>query len=179
MRRRPSATNSASALCGWMHAAWGLPAQRPPSSCWVAAPSTDADSEVPGDWLVGQLEQPCDAFCGLVDIAARCPSEHRLRRVFQGRQQWGEGHRRIHGANLGVSAHFYRAVGGFPALRCGEDVQMVRALQACGADVRWAGAPVVFTSARLEGRAAGGFSAYLAEMGAAGAPAVLTGPAIA
>ena len=54
---------------------------------WLA--STDADSEVPGDWLVGQLEQPCDAFCGLVDIAARCPSEHRLRRVFQGRQQWG------------------------------------------------------------------------------------------
>ncbi|WP_329915359.1 glycosyltransferase [Stenotrophomonas sepilia] len=144
---------------------------------WLA--STDADSEVPGDWLVGQLEQPCDAFCGLVDIAASCLSEHRLRRVFQGRQQWGEGHGRIHGANLGVSAHFYRAVGGFPALRCGEDVQMVRALQACGADVRWAGAPVVFTSARLEGRAAGGFSAYLAEMGAAGAPAVLTGPAIA
>ncbi|NEY37331.1 glycosyltransferase, partial [Streptomyces sp. PRKS01-65] len=30
---------------------------------WLA--STDADSEVPPEWLVAQLEGRCDAFCGL------------------------------------------------------------------------------------------------------------------
>ena len=41
-----------------------------------------------------------------------------------------------------------------PALR--EDVALVSRLQCLGADVRWAGAPVVMTSARLVGRATGG-----------------------
>ncbi|OMP37851.1 glycosyl transferase, partial [Stenotrophomonas sp. KAs 5-3] len=65
----------------------------------------------------------------------------------------------------GVSASSYRAVGGFAPLHCSEDVALVRALQRCGAVVRWAGAPVVMTSARLQGRATDGFSAYLAALG--------------
>lgn len=129
---------------------------------WLA--STDADSEVPPEWLVGQLEGRCDAFCGLVDIATTSRTEKRLRRAFQKRQQWGDDHGRIHGANFGVSAQAYLAAGGFAPLRCGEDVALVRRLQRLGADVRWAGAPIVMTSARLVGRATGGFSAYLAGM---------------
>jgi glycosyltransferase involved in cell wall biosynthesis len=130
---------------------------------WLA--STDADSEVPPEWLVAQLEGRCDAFCGLVDIATTSRTERRLRRAFQQQQQWGDDHGRIHGANLGVSAQAYLAAGGFAPLRCGEDVALVRRLQRLGADVRWAGAPVVMTSGRLVGRATGGFSAYLAGMG--------------
>lgn len=129
---------------------------------WLA--STDADSEVPPEWLVAQLEGRCDAFCGLVDIATTSRTEKRLRRAFQKRQQWGDDHGRIHGANFGVSAQAYLAAGGFAPLRCGEDVALVRRLQRLGAAVRWAGAPIVMTSARLVGRATGGFSAYLAAM---------------
>ncbi len=129
---------------------------------WLA--STDADSEVPPEWLVAQLEGRCDAFCGLVDIATTSRTEKRLRRAFQKRQQWGDDHGRIHGANFGVSAQAYLAAGGFAPLRCGEDVALVRRLQRLGAAVRWAGAPIVMTSARLVGRATGGFSAYLAGM---------------
>lgn len=129
---------------------------------WLA--STDADSEVPPEWLVAQLEGRCDAFCGLVDIATTSRMEKRLRRAFQKRQQWGDDHGRIHGANFGVSAQAYLAAGGFAPLRCGEDVALVRRLQRLGAAVRWAGAPIVMTSARLVGRATGGFSAYLAGM---------------
>lgn len=129
---------------------------------WLA--STDADSEVPPEWLVAQLEGRCDAFCGLVDIATTSRTEKRLRRAFQKRQQWGGDHGRIHGANFGVSAQAYLAAGGFAPLRCGEDVALVRRLQRLGATVRWAGAPIVMTSARLVGRATGGFSAYLAGM---------------
>lgn len=129
---------------------------------WLA--STDADSEVPPEWLVAQLEGRCDAFCGLVDIATTSRTEKRLRRAFQKRQQWGDDHGRIHGANFGVSAQAYLAAGGFAPLRCGEDVALVRRLQRLGADVRWAGAPIVMTSARLVGRATGGFSTYLAGM---------------
>lgn len=143
---------------------------------WLA--STDADSEVPPEWLAAQVQSSCDAFCGLVDIATTCQSERRLRRAFQARQQWGDHHGRIHGANLGVSACSYRAVGGFAPLHCSEDVALVRALQRRGAVVRWAGAPVVMTSARLQGRATGGFSAYLAALGGersgAEAPALIT-----
>jgi len=129
---------------------------------WLA--STDADSEVPPEWLVAQLEGRCDAFCGLVDIATTSRTEKRLRRAFQKRQQWGDDHGRIHGANFGVSAQAYLAAGGFAPLRCGEDVALVRRLQRLGAAVRWAGAPIVMISARLVGRATGGFSAYLAGM---------------
>lgn len=129
---------------------------------WLA--STDADSEVPPEWLVAQLEGRCDAFCGLVDIATTSRTEKRLRRAFQKRQQWGDDHGRIHGANFGVSAQACLAAGGFAPLRCGEDVALVRRLQRLGAAVRWAGAPIVMTSARLVGRATGGFSAYLAGM---------------
>lgn len=126
---------------------------------WLA--STDADSEVPPEWLVAQLEGRCDAFCGLVDIASTSRDGRRLRRAFRKGQPWGDDHGRIHGANLGVSARAYRAAGGFAPLRCGEDVALVSRLQCLGANVRWAGAPVVMTSARLVGRATGGFATYL------------------
>ncbi len=40
---------------------------------WLA--STDADSEVPPEWLAAQVQGSCDAFCGLVDIATTCQGE--------------------------------------------------------------------------------------------------------
>jgi glycosyltransferase involved in cell wall biosynthesis len=59
-----------------------------------------------------------------------------------------DGHRHIHGANLGVCAHAYQSAGGFPPLQSSEDVALVNALIASGAHVAWSAAPRVVISAR-------------------------------
>jgi hypothetical protein len=81
----------------------------------------------------------------------------RYHRHYQAR----EGHRHIHGANLGVSAEAYRLAGGFKSLTCDEDVQLVRALERSGANIAWSHRPQVHTSARLDSRAKGGFGDFL------------------
>ncbi|MDV3468595.1 glycosyltransferase [Stenotrophomonas sp. C3(2023)] len=127
---------------------------------WLSC--TDADSRVPDDWLVGQLAHGSDVFCGLVDLDPASAPDHRLEARFHQREQWGDAHGRIHGANLGISAQTYRATGGFAPLRCAEDVDLVGRAIAGGASVCWAASPVVLTSARLQGRAVGGFADFLA-----------------
>ena len=72
-----------------------------------------------------------------------------------------DGHRHIHGANLGVSADAYRKAGGFSALASSEDVALVRALEESGARIAWSAAPRVSTSARQQFRAPDGFGATL------------------
>src|SRR5207249_11921217 len=69
--------------------------------------------------------------------------------------------RHIHGANLGMSAAAYRAAGGFPALNLGEDAALISSLLERKADIRFAGAPRVSTSARWESTIEGGFAAML------------------
>jgi hypothetical protein len=70
----------------------------------------------------------------------------------------------IHGANLGLTARAYRDAGGFPPLDVGEDRALVTALENRGYRVlRTPDAPVR-TSARLHGRARGGFAAHLATL---------------
>ncbi|RYY84013.1 MAG: glycosyltransferase family 2 protein, partial [Comamonadaceae bacterium] len=86
------------------------------------------------------------------------------------------GHRHVHGANLGVSATAYRRAGGFPALACSEDVALVEALKAMGANIAWSAAPRVSTSARANARARGGFGdTLLAVIAAAQAASALPG----
>jgi len=138
---------------------------------WLA--STDADSIVPRNWLAAQRRCGADVFCGVVDVHAVGRSEQRLRRLFRCGERWGDDHGRIHGANLGLSADAYRRCGGFQDLRCGEDVALVRGLQAQGTPIRWAGAPVVRTSMRLAGRANGGFADHLAMLATAAGAAVI------
>ena len=136
---------------------------------WIAC--TDADSLVAEDWLVEQLALNSDAVCGtvavddwgtLIDTSAQA----RYHAAYEAR----DGHRHIHGANLGVSAHAYREAGGFEPLTCHEDVQLVKRLQACGASIAWSHRPRVTTSARLDCRAAGGFGDYLKSLLALPAP---------
>lgn len=131
---------------------------------WLA--STDADSEVPADWLVAQRGAGTDVFCGVVDLGELAPQQAWLRSCFQRSERWGEGHGRVHGANMGVSAAAYQRAGGFAAKRCSEDVDLVQRLEDAGASVRWAAAPVVTTSSRLSGRATGGFADHLARLAA-------------
>ncbi len=72
----------------------------------------------------------------------------------------------VHGANLGVRADRYAAVGGVPATALAEDAGLVSALRDAGARVLHATDIPVLTSARLSTRAPGGFSSFLDELGA-------------
>ena len=125
---------------------------------WLAF--TDADTRVAPGWLAAQLAQDADAVCGSVAVDDWSPHAEMapaLRERFMREYQDRDGHRHIHGANLGVSAAAYLAAGGFAAVDCHEDVLLVRALERIGARVAWSAQPRVFTSARVDARARGGF----------------------
>lgn len=127
---------------------------------WISC--TDADSRVAPDWLVAQFALNADAVCGTVTVdtwSEGFDSAAQIR-YLQGYQAC-DGHRHIHGANLGISAGAYIRAGGFEPLACHEDVQLVRDLERCGALIAWSHSPQVVTSARLEARAQGGFGDYL------------------
>jgi len=135
---------------------------------WLAF--TDADSRVARDWLARQLAEGTDAVCGMVgvqDWAAHGPRAARLRSHFArhyGHCDPDQGHRHVHGANLGVATPAYLRAGGFAPLACGEDVALVAALEASGARVAWSAGPRVITSARTDPRAPGGFGDTLLSM---------------
>lgn len=127
---------------------------------WIAC--TDADSRVAPDWLVAQLALGVDAVCGTVTVDTWSDgfdpaAQIRYHQAYQAR----DGHRHVHGANLGMSAGAYVRAGGFEPLACHEDVQLVRSLERCGASIAWSHSPQVITSARLDCRAEGGFGDYL------------------
>ncbi len=126
---------------------------------WIA--STDADSEVPSDWLARQVACNADAFCGVVRVTDWEDYGSHVRRSFARGEMVCDGHPHVHGANLGVSASAYRAAGGFPPLACGEDVALVAALEATGHRIARLARPRVVTSARRQARAVGGFSDFL------------------
>ncbi|MFJ3007350.1 MULTISPECIES: glycosyltransferase family 2 protein [Pseudomonas] len=127
---------------------------------WISC--SDADSRVADDWLVAQLGLGADAVCGTVTVEHWDQSFDEAAQIrYHSHYQARDGHRHIHGANLGVSADAYRWAGGFPPLACDEDVQLVRRLERCGADIAWSHRPQVRTSARLDSRARGGFGDYL------------------
>lgn len=141
---------------------------------WLAF--TDADTRVSPEWLVRQLELGADAVCGSIgvdDWSMHGTYADALRGHFARTYTDADGHRHIHGANLGVSAEAYVRAGGFPALACSEDVALVEALQATGARIAWSAAPRVSTSARHDARARGGFGDTLLAVIAAGLAATV------
>jgi glycosyltransferase involved in cell wall biosynthesis len=127
---------------------------------WISC--SDADSRVADDWLVAQLGLGADAVCGTVTVERWHESFDKAAQIrYHSHYRAGEGHRHIHGANLGISADAYRLAGGFEPLACDEDVQLVRQLELTGANIAWSHRPLVHTSARLDSRARGGFGDYL------------------
>jgi len=127
---------------------------------WLAF--TDADSRVSATWLVAQLSLDADAVCGSIAVDDWSAHPHSVREYFRKTYVDADGHRHIHGANLGVSAQAYRQAGGFPPLTCSEDVALVDRLIAINARIAWSAAPRVITSARAAARASGGFGDTLA-----------------
>lgn len=126
---------------------------------WLAF--TDADTIVAQDWLHVQMSLCSDAVCGTVGVTDWGNYGEPMRRHFDATYTDADGHRHIHGANLGVSAQAYQRVGGFEPLASSEDVALVKALQAVGARIAWSAAPRVVTSARRAFRAPGGFGSTL------------------
>ena len=129
---------------------------------WFA--TTDADSEVPADWLVSHLasaDRGSDVFVGTIRPKSWESWSPHTAELFEQRYDADDGHHHIHGANLGVRADAYRRVGGFAEVSGNEDVDLVRRLLTMGAVVdRSARAPVL-TSTRADGRTDTGFAAYL------------------
>lgn len=143
-----------------------------PDHVWLA--STDADSEVPGDWLTVQLDhadQGAHAVVGTVRPARSGDPARPGRRgtvpatdllvPWHARHVVHDGHPHVHGANLGVRLDRYVAVGGFDPLEEHEDVRLVERLVASDAVVVRTSAGRVTTSGRRDGRTPGGFAAYL------------------
>ncbi|WP_085687252.1 MULTISPECIES: glycosyltransferase family 2 protein [unclassified Pseudomonas] len=130
---------------------------------WLAF--TDADSVVPDDWLVRQLEFKADAVCGTVEVDSWAHHDDVVRSKYMELYQFVENHRHIHGANLGISADAYRSAGGFQHLTAHEDVHLVADLKRVGAHIVWTATNPVITSARKDFKCRGGFGEYLSSLG--------------
>lgn len=131
---------------------------------WLAF--TDADTRVSPRWLVDQLSLQADVVCGTVGVtgwAAHGPNANAARRHFALHYQDKDGHRHVHGANLGIAARAYQRIGGFAALACSEDQAIVDRLQLDGCCIAWSALPRVTTSARPYSRVEGGFASALRE----------------
>ncbi|MEE4023941.1 glycosyltransferase [Gordonia sp. PKS22-38] len=129
---------------------------------WFA--TTDADSEVPPDWLVTHLAaaaEGADAFVGTVVPNGWDNWPTTVADMFADRYVADEGHHHVHGANLGMRADVYRRVGGFSARTGDEDVDIVRRLLSSGARVCRSPRSPVATSTRRDGRTDAGFAHYL------------------
>lgn len=129
---------------------------------WLAG--TDADSEVPADWLVRQLRHArrgAHAVVGTVVVDDWSSRPTGLAAVYDSRYQHRSGHPHVHGANLGLSAAAYTAVGGVPPLALAEDVALVAAVERAGLTVVRAADLPVRTSPRVASRAPGGFGDHL------------------
>lgn len=135
-----------------------------PSQVWVA--STDADTLVGPTWLATHLRWAragVDAVTGLVDVAwGRAPDGLAARHMAVVRAGGTTvGHAHVHGANLGLSGAWWRAVGGCGPGATGEDHELWRRLRAAGARTLGVDDLDVTTSGRLRGRAPDGFAAHL------------------
>jgi hypothetical protein len=145
--------------------------QLPPGRLWLA--STDADSQVPPQWITHQVDladSGADLVLGTVDVDDWSGHPEHAALTWRAAYDRRDGHGHVHGANVGARADAYLAVGGFDGLDSGEDVALATALR--HRRVVRSGAIPVLTSARLRPRAPGGFGHHLLAMVRAGASPV-------
>ena len=146
--------------------------------------STDADTRAAPDWIAALLEafrRGADAVGGRVKAEVgdrdRLPPPVRRRYLLDvayrllcaeyealldpcPHDPWPR-HHQFQGASMAVTVAAYRRAGGLPALPCGEDVALERALARTGARVRHSPDVRAFASARQWGRAEGGMATQL------------------
>jgi GT2 family glycosyltransferase len=134
-----------------------------PERTWIAF--TDADTTVPSQWLPTHLAaaDEADAYIGAVVPRLR-DLDARRRSAWQASHPPGATVGHVHGANLGVRASAYLEVGGVDDVITGEDVDLVARLRRAGHRVTANETHPVTTSARLVGRAEGGYADYLRDL---------------
>lgn len=165
----------ASRAAGIRAAGIGAARRRPPGRRWTPQPwagrtwlaNTDADSQVPDNWLVRQLEfaeAGADAVLGSVEPDPD-GMDPELRRRWLEHHPFEENHPHIYGANFGVRASAYLAAGGFPKLASHEDRTLVQSLRNRAFTVTATDSMRVLTSGRIHARAPHGFGSYLRTLG--------------
>ena len=132
-----------------------------PHEVWVA--NTDADSQVRAEWLTGMValaDDGADVVLGTVLPEPGLPRSTELR--WHAEHVLRADHPHVHGANFGIRADAYSALGGWPPIATGEDVVLARRAALAGhlRTVRSSACPV-HTSVRPFGRAPFGFSSHL------------------
>jgi len=136
----------------------------PRNRCWLA--NTDADCEVPGDWLIQQLsiaESGYAAVAGIIDVDTFAEHEASVPQIFRLTYliHTDGTHPHVHGANLGVRADAYVESGGWKSLLTAEDHDLWQRLHH-GKHRRSSNASLrVITSGRRIGRAPHGFAEAL------------------
>jgi glycosyltransferase involved in cell wall biosynthesis len=148
-------------------AAAALLGSGPASELWLA--STDADTQVPADWLSYMVAESRRGVHMVLGTALPGPALGPAARAdWLSRHHLREGHPHVHGANLGIRGDAYLALGGWQPLATGEDVELASRAARTGhlRVLRTAAIPVV-TSGRPHGRAPHGFSGYLRALGPA------------
>lgn len=131
---------------------------------WIAC--TDADTRVPVHWLTTSIalaESGSDAIAGTVE-PDRADLDQELFAAWAREHHRHEGHKHVHGANLGVRASAYRAVGGFDPVPLHEDALLVHKLRREGFRVLSTGKLHAVTSGRARGRVSTGFAGYLRDL---------------
>ena len=157
------ARNVGAARAAGMAEVLRLAAARDPAAVWLA--TTDADTEVPPGWLrrqLGYAGRGWDVVLGTVTVADWDGHPSYVPAAFEALYDYGAGpHPHVHGANLGIRASAYLAVGGFRPLRTAEDHALLAAATEAGCPVVQAGDITVRTSGRRQARAPLGFSHLL------------------
>ena len=145
------------------HGLNGLTADRGP--VWIA--NTDADCVVPPLWLRVQLElaTDLDVVAGIVELDPGTTSSAMFAAFASTYRLDGDKHGHVHGANIGMSATAYAAVGGWCVQTIvGEDHVIWKASKGVGHRMRQTTALRVLTSARTRSRVLGGFATGLGEI---------------
>jgi glycosyltransferase involved in cell wall biosynthesis len=147
-----------------------------PARTWVG--NTDADTQVPADWLLAQVGLADEGVDLVLGTVVPHDLETLVHMAWTQRHELAEGHRHVHGANLGVRGSAYLAAGGFAPVPLHEDVLLADAVRGTGASWVATDATRVRTASRRRSRVSGGFATYLRELaGEVGAEvAAATGP---
>lgn len=134
---------------------------------------------MPPDWALAHIRYAATgAACvaGMADLDRpqdlTTEAQHTYRSLVAERTH-GDHHDNIYGANLGVRADAYLAVGGFPHDDAGEDQLLWNRLADAGYAREQPSSLRVYTSSRIYGRAVGGLADLLHALHA---PEPVTGP---
>ena len=127
---------------------------------WLA--TTDADSEVPANWLAAQVRaRDAGAHVWVGPVEVGCWDERASGTADEWCRRYALEQLPVHGANFGVDAAMYLRTGGFEDRVTGEDRDLLNRLLVHGAVARAEPSVRVVTSGRRHARAPHGFAQAL------------------